>query len=199
MFLIDELIKRNILTIPDLNELKTCLIENDVQQALDMIIKKFFKEKIRLDESVRKLMLYSENFADDFDAFLKFTVLGSGVDISDFSLERVNLLTLHSAKGLEFDCVFIAGCEDGILPYSLFEDKNCDIDEERRLFYVGMTRARNQLYLTHAQSRFLYGKSYVQKRSPFITAIEQELLEEKKIEYKKKKKPVTPHSQQELF
>ncbi len=199
MFLIDELIKRNILTIPDLTELKICLIENDVQQALDMIIKKFFKEKIRLDESIRKLMNYAENFGDGFDAFLKFTVLGSGVDTSDFTLERVNLLTLHSAKGLEFDCVFIAGCENGILPYSLFEDKKCDIDEERRLFYVGMTRARDQLYLTHAQNRFLYGKSYVQKQSPFITAIEQELLEEKKIEYKKKKKPATPHSQQELF
>jgi len=199
MFLIDELIKRNILTIPDLNELKTCLIENDVQQALDMIIKKFFKEKIRLDESVRKLMLYSENFADDFDAFLKFTVLGSGVDTSDFTLERVNLLTLHSAKGLEFDCTFIAGCEDGILPYSLFEEKKSDPQEERRLFYVGMTRARELLYLTSAKSRFLFGKTYTLQQSPFIKAIEQELLEEKKVEYKRKKKPEPSKTQQELF
>jgi len=200
MFLIDELIKRNILTIPDLNELKNCLIEQNVQQALEMIIKKFFKEKIsQLDESTKKLMNYSERFNDDFDSFLKFAILGSGVDTNDFTLERVNLLTLHSAKGLEFDCVFIAGCEDGILPYSLFEDKKCDIDEERRLFYVGMTRARNQLYLTNAQSRFLYGKTYNLPLSPYIKAIEQELLEEKKIEYKKKKKSSRPQSQQELF
>ncbi|MDP8315397.1 MAG: ATP-dependent helicase, partial [Candidatus Celaenobacter antarcticus] len=200
MFLIDELIKRNILTIPDLNELKNCLIEQNVQQALEMIIKKFFKGKIsQLDESTKKLMNRSERFNDDFDSFLKFAILGSGVDTNDFTLERVNLLTLHSAKGLEFDCVFIAGCEDGILPYSLFEDKKCDIDEERRLFYVGMTRARNQLYLTNAQSRFLYGKTYNLPLSPYIKAIEQELLEEKKIEYKKKKKSSRPQSQQELF
>ena len=200
MFLIDELIKRNILTIPDLNELKTCLIENDVRQALEMIIKKLFKDKIsQLDESINKLLNCAESFDEDFDAFLKFAILGSGVDTNDFTLERVNLLTLHSAKGLEFDCVFISGCEDGILPYSLFENKNCNIDEERRLFYVGMTRARNLLYLTHAQNRFLYGKSHRFTQSPFITAIEHKLLEEKKIEYKKKQKPVKQESQQQLF
>ena len=200
MFLIDELIKRNILTIPDLNELKTCIIENDVRQALEMIIKKFFKDKIsQLDESIKKLMNCAERFDDDFDAFLKFAILGTGVDTNDFTLERVNLLTLHSAKGLEFDCVFIAGCEDGILPYSLFEDKKCDIDEERRLFYVGMTRARDLLYLANTQSRFIYGKSHHFTQSPFITVIEQELLEEKKIEYKKKQKPIKQESQQKLF
>lgn len=200
MFLIDELIKRNILTIPDLNELKTCLIEKNVQQALEMIVKKFFKGKIsQLDESIKKLMNCSDGFDDDFDAFLNFAILGSGVDTNDFSLERVNLLTLHSAKGLEFDCVFIAGCEDGILPYSMLENIKCDSEEERKLFYVGMTRARNLLYLTNAQNRFLYGKTYNLSQSPYIKAIEQELLEEKKIEYKKKKKPPSPQSQQELF
>ena len=200
MFLIDELIKRNILTIPDLNELKTCLIENDVRQALEMIIKKFFKDKIsQLDESINKLLNCAESFDEDFDAFLKFAILGSGVDTNDFTLERVNLLTLHSAKGLEFDCVFIAGCEDGILPYSLFENKKCNIDEEQRLFYVGMTRARNLLYLTSAQNRFLYGKTYSLPQSPYIKAIEHELLEEKKIECKKKQKPVKQESQQQLF
>ncbi|MBN2016713.1 MAG: UvrD-helicase domain-containing protein [Candidatus Cloacimonetes bacterium] len=199
LFLIDELLKRNVLTMPDLNELKTCLIEHNVQQALDMIIKKFFKEKVRLEESVRKMMNYVENFDDDFDTFLKFTILGAGVDTSDFTLERVNILTLHAAKGLEFDCVFIAGCEDSILPYSLFEDKKCDLDEERRLFYVGMTRARELLYLTCAQSRFLFGKSYTLPRSPFISAIEQKLLDEKRVTYKKKKKSEPSKSQQELF
>ncbi len=62
-----------------------------------------------------------------------------------------------------------------------------------------MTRARNKLYLTNAQSRFLYGKTYNLPLSPYIKAIEQELLEEKKIEYKKKKKSSRPQSQQELF
>jgi uncharacterized protein (TIGR00375 family) len=199
MFLIDELIKRNVLTIPDLNELKTCLIEHNVQQSLDMIIKKFFKEKVRLEDRIRRMLSYAENFDNDFDAFFKFTILGAGIDTNDFTLERVNLLTLHSAKGLEFDCTFIAGCEDGILPYSIFEEKKCDVDEERRLFYVGMTRARELLYLTSAKSRFLFGKTYTLQQSPFIKAIEQELLEEKKVEYKRKKKPEPSKTQQELF
>ena len=81
----------------------------------------------------------------------------------------------------------------------MLENIKCDSEEERRLFYVGMTRARNLLYLTNAQNRFLYGKTYNLSQSPYIKAIEQELLEEKKIEYKKKKKPLSPQSQQELF
>jgi len=73
--------------------------------------------------------------------------------------------------------VFIVGCEGGLLPYSLFPGTDPDREEERRLFYVGMTRARRYLYLSHARRRRLFGRELALKRSPFVTAIEAELTE----------------------
>jgi superfamily I DNA/RNA helicase len=86
-------------------------------------------------------------------------------------------MSLHAAKGLEFACVFIAGCEEGLLPYSLFEGRGTDPEEERRLFYVGMTRAKRYLYLSYAKRRRLFGREYHLARSPFLDPIEESLLE----------------------
>jgi len=97
----------------------------------------------------------------------------------------VALLTFHAAKGLEFKCVFIAGCEDGLLPYALSGKTPTDREEERRLLYVGMTRAQKYLILTHANRRFLMGRSLRMKRSPFLDAIEKDLIELHKSAYKK--------------
>jgi len=88
-------------------------------------------------------------------------------------------MTLHASKGLEFDAVFIPGCEQGLLPYALFANQQSDIAEEQRLLYVGMTRAKKRLFLSHADSRFLLGKEYNLPRSPFLDRIEQELLEQR--------------------
>jgi superfamily I DNA/RNA helicase len=95
-------------------------------------------------------------------------------------------MTLHAAKGLEFRCVFIVGCEDGLLPYSLYESQTCDADEERRLLYVGMTRAKEFLFLCHAEKRFVRGREFHLKRSPFLDPIEKELIE---LSQMKKRKP----------
>ena len=95
-------------------------------------------------------------------------------------------MTLHAAKGLEFTCVFINGCEDGLLPYSLYSNQRSVIEEERRLLYVGMTRAKKYLFLTYANKRFINGREYRLNRSPFLDHIEQELIEFSKTEYKKK-------------
>jgi len=73
--------------------------------------------------------------------------------------------------------VFIAGCEQGLLPYSLFEDAAADPEEERRLFYVGMTRARRYLFLSCAARRRLFGREYRLARSSFLDPIEEGLLE----------------------
>ncbi len=110
-------------------------------------------------------------YAGDERAFLEMSILGSETDLYDERADRVSLLTLHAAKGLEFPVVFIAGCEDGILPY-----QRGDEAEERRLFYVGMTRAKEKLVLSHARRRFLYGQTQQQERSPFVDDIEQALL-----------------------
>jgi len=121
-----------------------------------------------------------ETEANGREAFLKFAALGTAVDTYRPNMESVTLMTLHAAKGLEFQCVFIAGCEEGLLPYTLFhhsESDTGDPDEERRLLYVGMTRAKRFLFLTHAEKRRLGGREFRLERSPFLDGIEKELIE----------------------
>ena len=91
-------------------------------------------------------------------------------DETPIHAERVNLLTMHAAKGLEFPIVFVAGCEDGIVPYRR-DGETSDIAEERRLLYVAMTRARQALYLTRSRRRALFGRSGEAPPSPFLSAL----------------------------
>lgn len=86
------------------------------------------------------------------------------------SKEGVRLMTLHQAKGLEFDYVFIVGLEEGILPHSRSLDDLQQMEEERRLFYVGITRARQKLYITHAKRRFIFGRRNIAMKSRFISS-----------------------------
>ena len=110
-------------------------------------------------------------------------------DYFDPRADAVTLMTMHAAKGLEFPVVFIAGCEQGILPCTVMKD-DVDIEEERRLFYVGMTRAKEELILLHARRRFLYGESLAQQPSPFIDEIPEGLKETRFVADKlKKQKP----------
>ena len=87
-------------------------------------------------------------------------------------------MTLHAAKGLEFKVVFLAGMEEGILPHSQSQDANDDLEEERRLCYVGMTRAREQLCCLHCLERRLHGQFREQSPSPFLTEIPENVREE---------------------
>ena len=125
----------------------------------------------------RMLAELSGSFGTDVDKFLEYVLLGSGADSYNRTSERVSLMTLHASKGLEFACVFIPGCEQGLLPYFLFESTAADPREERRLFYVGMTRAKRHLYLSHATRRRLFGREYRLPRSGFLDPIEEHLLE----------------------
>jgi DNA helicase-2/ATP-dependent DNA helicase PcrA len=86
-------------------------------------------------------------------------------------------MTLHNAKGLEYPIVFIAGCEEGVFPHSRAIDEG-GLEEERRLFYVGVTRAMRQLYLTHARRRAVFGAQAYGMRSRFLDEIPGELLDE---------------------
>ncbi len=104
-------------------------------------------------------------------AFLENLALVSDQDTIPEKTEAPTLLTLHAAKGLEFDQVFIIGLDDGTLPHSrAFEDEE-EMAEERRLFYVGITRARNVLYLVRAQRRSMYGSYEQQLPSRFLTDV----------------------------
>ena len=115
---------------------------------------------------------------DDLAAFLSHVVLEAGEAQGDKYEDCVQLMTLHSAKGLEFPLVFIGGLEEGLFPHSLSADDPERLEEERRLCYVGMTRAMQQLYLSHAETRRLHGKESYPRPSRFLREIPAELMEE---------------------
>jgi DNA helicase-2/ATP-dependent DNA helicase PcrA len=117
---------------------------------------------------------------NDFALFESELALLSDADLWDPRAQCVSLLTLHASKGLEFPVVFITGCEDGLLPLRFGPRDDVDLNEERRLFFVGMTRARERLVLSHAKKRLWRGQLRQQAVSPFVAAIERELLERSK-------------------
>jgi len=103
-------------------------------------------------------------------------------DLDKYEKEKgVTLMTLHSAKGLEYKVVFLAGMEEGILPHSISMDEDDDVEEERRLCYVGMTRAREQLYCLHSHERRLHGRFREQSPSPFLDEIPEAAKESVRI------------------
>lgn len=111
-------------------------------------------------------------------AFLAHAALEAGEGQADAYDDAVQLMTLHSAKGLEFPLVFLAGVEEGLFPHSMSAGDPERLEEERRLCYVGITRAMHQLYLTHAESRRLHGSESYPMPSRFLREIPAELMEE---------------------
>ncbi len=114
--------------------------------------------------------------ADGLTAFLEGVALVSDVDGLDETVDAVTLITLHQAKGLEFPVVFIVGMEDGILPHIRSFDDPAQMEEERRLCYVGITRAEQRVYLLHAFRRSLMGRSTVNSPSRFLDDIPRRLI-----------------------
>ncbi len=114
---------------------------------------------------------------DDLDRFLSTLALETQIDTRNPRADRISLLTLHAAKGLEFPVVFIIGCEDGILPLTWGEAEAADLEEERRLFYVGVTRAKTKLYLCYARKRRWRGVVHSLPPSPYLAGVEEHLLE----------------------
>jgi len=111
--------------------------------------------------------------------FVEEVSLNQGAREDEFKHNRVHLITLHNAKGLEFPIVFMAGMEEGVFPHYLSGERLEDLQEERRLCYVGMTRAMERLYLTAARSRLLWGRTVERDVSKFIREIPKDLLIEK--------------------
>ena len=111
-------------------------------------------------------------------AFLEQASLDAGDTQADETDDAVQLMTLHSAKGLEFPLVFLAGMEEGLFPHRMSMDKIASLEEERRLCYVGITRAKSKLYLTHAESRRLHGEVNLCRPSRFIKEIPKQLIDE---------------------
>lgn len=111
-------------------------------------------------------------------AFLAYAALESSAEQVEASDDFVQLMTLHSAKGLEFPIVFLAGCEEELFPHYLSMNDPKAIEEERRLCYVGVTRAMRKLYMTYAEKRRLHGKEVYHRPSRFLREIPVELVDE---------------------
>jgi ATP-dependent DNA helicase UvrD/PcrA len=123
-------------------------------------------------EDLDRLTDLAQPFGRDKTAFGVSLALHQHTDLYRDKVQKVAVMTLHAAKGLEFPIVFVAGCEDNLLPLRHPGNASVDLEEERRLFYVGLTRAREQLFLTWARRRMLYGQTREQRLSPFVTDIE---------------------------
>lgn len=113
----------------------------------------------------------------ELDLFLQKVALIADVDNLDPDADAVTLMTVHNAKGLEFPTVFISGMEEGLFPLSRSHDSLEELEEERRLFYVGITRTQRKLYLTHAKTRRRAGDWLVSSPSAFLRPLPQHLLE----------------------
>lgn len=126
-------------------------------------------------------------------AFLANSALESGEGQAEKFEDCVQLMTLHSAKGLEFPIVFLCGCEEGLFPHYMTMEDPKGLEEERRLCYVGMTRAMQQLFITYAESRRLHGKEVYHRPSRFLKEIPSEFLEEIRLRAKVSQ-PVSHHA-----
>ncbi|MFB6355408.1 MAG: ATP-dependent helicase [bacterium] len=145
---------------------KTKYIENEVEKEEDTVAE---SRKENIDELKR----VADNFVQErpdptLAEFVEEISLINDVDTFEEQTDRVNIMTLHAAKGLEFDAVFMAGMEEGLLPHSNSEYDQERLEEERRLCYVGFTRARERLYCTFSERRFMWGSQQYNDPSRFL-------------------------------
>jgi len=145
-----------------------------------------FKAQSKI-ENIKELILAVQEFEEknedkSITAFLEYVALITDIDLYKGEEDVVTVMTLHSAKGLEFPVVFITGFEEGIFPHSRSLNSEEELEEERRLCYVGMTRAKERLYLTYAWRRNLNGNTLFNSVSRFISEIPKHLKEKADIE-----------------
>lgn len=171
--------KKNDMLISEL--MKTILKESGYEAMLNEDQSKENENRFEnLMEFIGVAMEFEKENADNsLSEFLESIALISDVDNLDESTEAVTLMTMHSAKGLEFKNVFLVGMEDGLFPSKRSIDEDECVEEERRLCYVGITRAKEKLYLTSASKRTMYGSTTYTFPSRFIEEIPSELLESK--------------------
>ncbi|MBS0359063.1 MAG: DNA helicase II [Proteobacteria bacterium] len=136
-------------------------------------------------ENLQELIVATKQFSSSLDSetpalaeFLSHAALESGENQGEAHQDCVQLMTLHTAKGLEFPLVFICGVEEGLFPHKMSLQEKSGVEEERRLLYVGMTRAMRKLTITYAELRRQYGSEEYHQPSRFIKEIPEELLEE---------------------
>ena len=127
--------------------------------------------------SLAKDYMKNTGLDDNLENFLSHVALVSDIDNVDLDEDKITMMTMHSAKGLEFPVAFIAGMEEGLFPHSRTLMNESEIEEERRICYVGITRARRKLYLTNAKMRTIFGKTVVYPNSRFLSEIPEHTVE----------------------
>jgi len=173
-------------------ELKERAKDLSLTELIDLILEKSgMKQELELDKSLES-ELRLDNLMEFKSITASYEEQTGSVNLEDFLSEvslvadvsehksdgnEVTLMTIHSAKGLEFDAVFLVGMEEGLFPHSQSLYEQSELEEERRLCYVGITRAKKKLYLTNAKRRMLYGKETFNPPSRFIDEIDKEYLD----------------------
>lgn len=154
------------------------------ESGMEAALSKGAEDDVERLENVKELATLASRHDDlpgreGISAFLAEAALAGDQDELDRKKERkgVTLMTVHAAKGLEFEVVFVSGLEEGLFPHEGHEGEDRDEEEERRLFYVAMTRARKQLYLTLARVRRIYGTDFLAEPSSFLEDIDASMVE----------------------
>ena len=175
-----------------MTELKTMVDKVSVKDLIEAVVHKTgYLEELEVDQSIQsegrkdniyELMRIALEFAgedevNDLEAFLNHVALVADIDDAKFATDSVTLMTLHASKGLEFPIVFLAGMEEGMFPSQRSLEDEDAIEEERRLCYVGITRAKSKLYLTAAKQRMLFGRIVMYPPSRFLQEIPRTLIE----------------------
>ena len=176
--LIEEL--REQVATSTLSELYDLLLEKSGYFEM-LALKKTAEAEGRI-EHIQELKSYIVRYEQTNDAptltgFLEDMALYTDADQANEQEDAVLLMTMHAAKGLEFPVVFLVGLEKDLFPSFRAQQSSADLEEERRLCYVAITRAKEQLYLTYAQRRLLYGRFQYEQPSEFLNEMPQELLE----------------------
>ncbi|MDH6363186.1 DNA helicase-2/ATP-dependent DNA helicase PcrA [Enterococcus sp. PF1-24] len=188
-----EMIQQITKMIPYLS--MTELVEETLERSgyrAELVLQNNLESQTRL-ENLEEFLSVTKEFDKQFEAqkeadaeitdenklttFLTDLALVSDLDTLEEETSQVTLMTLHAAKGLEFPIVFLIGMENGVFPLSRAMLEESELEEERRLAYVGITRAEEKLYLTNAYSRTLYGRTQYNRPSRFIDEIDEDLLE----------------------
>ncbi len=164
-------------TPPD--ELARDLIQD--AELLSELRKEHTRENLQRWENVQELISalaeYVESTEDaSISTFLQEVALMTDQDEAEDGDDKVTLMTLHAAKGTEFPVVFVAGLEEGLFPLEQATQEKAELEEERRLFYVGVTRAEQRLYLSWARSRYRYGEQQSNTRSRFLEEVDSDVV-----------------------
>lgn len=191
---IKERIQKNVkafkLLLDKYIDLKDKLSVGELSRALvdELGILRMFKDENTPEsrvrwENVNELLSSLSEFSDNnknamLEDYLQDVSLVADIDKYEDEKNVVTMMTVHSAKGLEFPIVFVSGCEEEVFPLSNKFNSDTSFDEERRLFYVALTRAKNKAYISHARSRYRFGEVAYQNRSRFIDEIDKSYFKE---------------------